>query len=172
MELLSNGAARLVLAAALCASCIGCDQVTKSWATRALRGQTPQSYFADTVRLHYAQNSGGLLSFGSTFSPQVRYWLFIVPNVVFLATTCFVLVFRRRMTVSTYAAAVLLAAGAAGNLIDRVSQNGLVTDFLNVGIGPLRTGIFNVADMAIMGAVGLLMLPRGESPEEPAAAAE
>jgi signal peptidase II len=26
-------------------------------------------------------------------------------------------------------------------------------DFLNVGIGPLRTGIFNVADMAIMTGV-------------------
>jgi signal peptidase II len=25
-----------------------------------------------------------------------------------------------------------------------------VTDFINVGIGPLRTGIFNVADVAIM----------------------
>jgi signal peptidase II len=108
-----------------------------------------------------------LLSFGSTFSPNVRYWLFIVPNVAFLLATCLVLALRRRMTAMTYAAAVLLAAGAAGNLIDRVSQNGLVTDFLNVGIGPLRTGIFNVADMAIMGAVALLMLPRRETADEP-----
>jgi signal peptidase II len=30
-------------------------------------------------------------------------------------------------------------------------------DFLNVGIGPLRTGIFNVADMAIMLGVALLI---------------
>jgi signal peptidase II len=32
---------------------------------------------------------------------------------------------------------------------DRVVR-GSVVDFLNVGFGPLRTGIFNVADMAIM----------------------
>jgi signal peptidase II len=33
-----------------------------------------------------------------------------------------------------------------------------VIDFMNVGIGPLRTGIFNVADMAIMLGVGIVML--------------
>ena len=32
-----------------------------------------------------------------------------------------------------------------------------MVDFLNVGIGPLRTGIFNVADMAIMLGVALLI---------------
>ena len=47
----------------------------------------------------------------------------------------------------------LFVAGGASNWIDRVVR-GSVVDFLNVGIGPLRTGVFNVADMAIMlGAV-------------------
>jgi hypothetical protein len=50
---------------------------------------------------------------------------------------------------------VLFAAGGFSNWIDRVLQ-GRVIDFLNVGIGPLRTGVFNVADMAIMLGVGLL----------------
>jgi signal peptidase II len=36
----------------------------------------------------------------------------------------------------------LLLAGGFGNLIDRVLHDGSVTDFLNVGIGPIRTGIF------------------------------
>jgi len=31
-----------------------------------------------------------------------------------------------------------------------------VTDFLNLGIGPVRTGVFNVADAAI--AVGALVV--------------
>ncbi len=30
-------------------------------------------------------------------------------------------------------------------------------DFLNVGIGTLRTGVFNVADVAIMIGAGLLL---------------
>jgi signal peptidase II len=43
----------------------------------------------------------------------------------------------------------LFVAGGASNLLDRITY-GKVVDFMNVGLGPLRTGIFNVADMAIM----------------------
>jgi signal peptidase II len=43
----------------------------------------------------------------------------------------------------------LFVAGGASNLLDRITY-GKVIDFMNVGLGPLRTGIFNVADMAIM----------------------
>ena len=53
----------------------------------------------------------------------------------------------------------LLLSGAVGNLIDRLRYDGLVIDFLNFGVGPLRSGIFNVADMAIMAGALLLMLP-------------
>ena len=48
-------------------------------------------------------------------------------------------------------------AGGASNLIDRVAR-GSVVDFLNVGIGALRTGIFNVADVAVMLGVCILLL--------------
>jgi len=34
-------------------------------------------------------------------------------------------------------------------LIDRIFNEGRVIDFMNIGIGSLRTGIFNVADIAI-----------------------
>ena len=53
--------------------------------------------------------------------------------------------------------AALIVSGGAPNWIDRVAT-GSVIDFLNVGIGPLRTGIFNVADVAILGGVGLVVL--------------
>jgi len=43
-------------------------------------------------------------------------------------------------------------------LIDRVARDGLVRDFLNVGVGPLRTGIFNLADVALMAGCVLLMI--------------
>ena len=43
-------------------------------------------------------------------------------------------------------ALALIAAGGFGNLIDRVLYDGRVTDFLNLGVGSLRTGIFNIAD--------------------------
>jgi Signal peptidase (SPase) II len=55
--------------------------------------------------------------------------------------------------------AVIGASGAA-NLIDRIRFNGAVTDFLNLGVGSVRTGIFNVADVTlIIGVLGLLLAP-------------
>jgi len=56
----------------------------------------------------------------------------------------------------------LFVAGGASNLIDRVTY-GMVIDFMNVGIGSLRTGIFNVADMAIMLGAGILLLEASRS---------
>ena len=51
----------------------------------------------------------------------------------------------------------LVFAGGASNWVDRVAR-GSVVDFMNVGVGPLRTGIFNVADVAIMVGVAVLLL--------------
>jgi signal peptidase II len=51
-----------------------------------------------------------------------------------------------------------LTGGGLGNLIDRVFNAGAVTDFVVVGVGPLRTGVFNWADVLIMAGGGLLLL--------------
>jgi signal peptidase II len=51
----------------------------------------------------------------------------------------------------------LFVAGGASNWIDRLI-GGFVVDFLNVGVGPVRTGIFNVADVAIMAGAALMLL--------------
>jgi len=64
---------------------------------------------------------------------------------------------RGRFSGLRLAALVLFVAGGASNWIDRALR-GSVVDFLNVGIGPLRTGIFNVADMAIMLGALLFLL--------------
>jgi lipoprotein signal peptidase len=48
-------------------------------------------------------------------------------------------------------------AGGASNWVDRLVR-GSVVDLLNIGVGSLRTGIFNVADIAIMLGVAVLLL--------------
>jgi signal peptidase II len=63
------------------------------------------------------------------------------------------------------AAYSLIVAGGIGNLVDRI-QKQTVTDFINMGIGPLRTGIFNVADMAIMAAVFILIYESFKNPNQ------
>ena len=48
----------------------------------------------------------------------------------------------------------LQLAGAAGNLIDRLTQDGKVTDFISIGTFP----VFNVADSAISVGTAVLVL--------------
>src|SRR5512140_1494960 len=153
---------RWSLAATLLISCVGCDQATKHLATETLCGRPPQSFFFDTIRLEYALNPGGFLSLGANIVPGLRFWVFAMLNVVFLAAAFYVLVTKWNMNLVKFVALVLLMAGGIGNLIDRAFHNGLVTDFANLGIGPVRTGIFNVADVAItFGAASLLIAYRG-----------
>jgi len=51
----------------------------------------------------------------------------------------------------------LFVAGGASNWVDRLTD-GRVVAFLNLGIGPIRTGIFNVADVALMAGLALLIV--------------
>jgi signal peptidase II len=149
---------RLALLLSVLVSCVGCDQVTKSIATRELAPLPVQSFLDDTLRLQYAQNPGAFLGMGGGFDSQTRFWGLTVVNGALLVVLAYVLLTRWDMSAGNFAAWGLILAGGIGNLIDRVSQRGLVTDFLNVGIGPVRTGIFNVADMAVTAGFGLFLV--------------
>ena len=135
---------------------IGCDRVTKQAATIMLAGAPVRSYLRDTVRLAYAQNTGGFLGWGADWPTPVR-------TAVFTVGTCLLLLWllaaasKRRWSSAAMLGITLFAAGASSNWIDRV-LHGSVVDFLNVGIGPLRTGIFNVADVALMAGIALVVL--------------
>ncbi|MBH0192527.1 MAG: signal peptidase II, partial [Nitrospira sp.] len=48
-------------------------------------------------------------------------------------------------------------SGGVANLLDRMFYDGRVVDFMNLGIGGFRTGIFNVADVCITAGVLLLI---------------
>jgi signal peptidase II len=163
---------RLVFLLFVLVACVGCDQATKHYAVENLKGTPPQSYLGDTFRIQYAENTGAFLSLGANLPAGVRFWLLTVVNGLVLAVVGAVLLLRREMDGLSIAALTLILAGGVGNLIDRLTtQNGVVIDFLNVGIGGLRTGVFNVADMAISAGF-VLLLPlvfrRDDSPPVPA----
>lgn len=141
------------------AACVGLDQGTKAWAGYALQDAGRQSFWSDCLRLEYALNSGGFLSLGSEWSPSARFALFIVFNLVLVVGLAAYLIGLPRATSLAKRGAALLLAGGIGNLIDRLTQDGHVIDFLNLGLGRLRTGIFNVADVAIM--IGAVLLALG-----------
>lgn len=142
----------LLLTAALVT--IGCDRVTKHVATTMLAGEPDRSFWADTVRLGYAENAGGFLSLGADWPALARTVVFTVLTGALLVTAAYV--GRCRTDSMTRLGLTLFVAGGASNWLDRVAH-GRVVDFLNVGIGALRTGVFNVADVAIMIGAGLLL---------------
>jgi signal peptidase II len=137
--------------------CIGCDQFTKAQASSLLKGKASLSYMENTFRLHYTENSGVMLGAGSQLPEEFRFYIFTIGVGLFLfAALCFLII--KPVANATVLFGSLLVSGGLGNWYDRAVNDGAVVDFMNFGIGGLRTGIFNIADVTIMvGAIGLLI---------------
>jgi signal peptidase II len=146
---------RLLLVLAILFSCVGCDQAAKSVAKAYLSETHALVLLGDTVRLQLAKNYGAFLSLGASLGEASRGMLIsIVVGAVLAALLAYLFISKPQNPVVGVSVA-LIVGGGVSNLIDRVRYGGYVVDFLNVGIGPVRTGIFNVADMAIMAGVVL-----------------
>ena len=136
---------------------IGCDHVSKELAKEHLKDRAPRSYYHDTFRLEYVENTGAFLSFGDNWSKTVSFWtMSIIPLIILVAI--FIYAVRRAGNHSFWSLFpfVLIVSGGLGNIIDRIVYNRHVTDFLNLGINNLRTGIFNLADLYV--TAGVIML--------------
>jgi len=146
--------ARVVLVLTILAT-IGCDRVTKHVATQTLAGTAGRSYLADTVRFSYAQNTGGFLGLGSDLPPAARTAVFTGATGIALLG---LIAFGARLNRGGWPAfgLTLFFAGSLSNWLDRLIR-GSVVDFMIVGVGPLRTGIFNVADVAILLGVAIFV---------------
>jgi len=134
------------------------DQITKDIAQKYLADAPTKSYLGNVFILHYAENEGAFLSMGSDWPPLIRTIFLTIVPVIFLLILFFVSLFSRDMdNISTVAFALILGGGLS-NMWDRIFNNGFVVDFMNMGIGSLRTGIFNVADMAITCAFFMIII--------------
>lgn len=147
---------RLILILIVLISCVGCDQATKSIAASYLSGAEIISFLGDTLRLQLSYNRGAFLSLGHSLPDVLRHSIFSVGVCFLLIGALTFILLSKSGNFSLVLAISLLVSGGIGNLIDRIMNNGSVVDFLNVGIGSLRTGIFNFADVAVMGGVTLL----------------
>jgi len=130
-------------------TCVGFDQSTKFAAKRFLAPNGFISFAGDIFRLQYAENTGAFLSLGASLSDLWRQLFFTALVGMFLLGLLGFLLLNRSLPGFAVHCLSWIFAGGASNLIDRIAYDGRVVDFLNVGIGPLRTGIFNIADMAI-----------------------
>jgi signal peptidase II len=138
---------------------IGCDQVTKGLAKDHLKNKATHSYYHDTFRLMYVENTGAFLGLGDKWPKAVSFWVMsIVPLLLLLAL--FVYGMRNVTTLFFFSGLpyVLIFSGGVGNIIDRILHDRHVTDFMNLGIRNFRTGIFNFADLYVTTGVILLLV--------------
>ena len=158
---------RLSLIAVLLLTCVGCDQGSK----HVIRAHTEvgfsQSFFGDALRISHVENPGAFLSLGAELSPFARVLAFQFGVASLVLTLLAYASLARGLTAWQVTGLTLLAASGLGNLLDRLLRDGRVTDFINVGLGQLRTGIFNVADViGVLGACILLIKAHETSAEE------
>jgi len=149
---------RLGLVILILVSCTGCDRVTKSIAKASLAASPPVSLLNDVVRFEYTENPGAFLGLGSGLPGDVRFLLLVIFAGTSLLLTLALIVRARSSGLGPLIGLSLLASGGVGNLLDRILNNGAVIDFVRLGSGCIRTGVFNLADVAIMAGVAMLLV--------------
>lgn len=135
------------------------DQWTKQLATAHLKNAAWQSWLGDTFRLQYATNDGAFLSLGSQLPPTARYWVLTIGVGALLLGLCWYALTNKKIDLVQVGAYSLIASGGFSNWVDRARFDGSVVDFMNMGLGQyVRTGVFNVADLAILAGIGVLFV--------------
>lgn len=146
---------------------VGCDQGTKALARSYLKDGTVVSLLGGVLVMRYVENQGAFLSLGAWLPRPVRRAVFIAFPLAMLAAVAVYVVRKRNVHTVLATGLSFVAGGGIGNLLDRIIHDGRVGDFLNVGVGVLRTGIFNVADLCIMLGCLLLLVDATRKSERP-----
>ncbi len=129
---------------------VGCDHATKAAAVEHLAAQATR-HVLPGVDLLYTENHDVAFSLLRHVDLPARpVVLAVLPGLLTLLLLGR-LVQRRRAPLRERLAYVLLAAGAVGNLLDRVAR-GFVVDFIHVHHWP----VFNVADVLVVVGGALL----------------
>lgn len=128
------------------------DQFTKYIAVVHLKDQSAIPIIPDVLELNYLENRGA--AFGMLQNQKI---FFVFVAVIILAMIVYVLFKmpeKRKYTV-LHVLLVLIAAGAIGNMIDRLRMD-YVVDFISFVL--IHFPIFNVADIYVTVATTVLVL--------------
>jgi signal peptidase II len=151
-----------------CLSClmlISWDKATKELAKEHLMNKEPVSYFHNTIRLEYAENTGAALNLGDDLPKPASFWLLsIVPMIILAILFIYAIKKSKELSLARMMSFALIFSGGMGNIIDRLMYDRHVTDFMNIGINNVRTGIFNFADICVTaGVITLVIFNRKKS---------
>jgi signal peptidase II len=138
---------------------LGADQATKIWARAALMSKPAITLIDDYLLFAYHENEGVAFSLGATL-PYRRVLLVVLGLAVLVFVWHTVRKLERRQGVANVAFA-LVAGGALGNIIDRIWL-GRVIDFIVMHWRhKYYWPAYNVADIALVVGVGLLLIAIG-----------
>lgn len=144
---------------------VGCDQTTKQAANIHLKDKAHQN-IAGIVNLQYIENDGGMLSLGSKLPESVKFIIFILIVSVFLLILLFYIIKNQQLLFLKQIALVLIFSGGAGNLIDRIFNNGNVIDFIRIKLPLIESGVFNIADFYVtIGVLALILVSLRRKPK-------
>ena len=149
-------------------SLISWDRVTKDIAKEHLKDKAAYSYFHDSFRLQYVENTGAAMSMADDLPKIASFWILgIIPLLFLIGFFVYTIQCTGKMPLLKLFAFSLIFAGGIGNIIDRLFFDRHVTDFMNLGINNIRTGIFNFADVWITaGIIYLLIFSRNKRSEK------
>lgn len=134
------------------------DQATKAVFKQILTPGEVVSFLSGSLLVLPTYNHGAFLSLGAGMSDATRNIVFVYGVLAILVGLFGWLLRSSRLGRTEVIAIACILGGGLSNLFDRCVYDGRVFDFLNVGIGQLRTGVFNVADIGIMLGVALILL--------------
>jgi len=133
------------------------DRFTKYIAVEYLKGNEAISFFNNIFVLVYAENTGAFLSLGKDWNIYIKYAvLLIIPIIICIAGLLYLMIkekINHRIIICS-----CIIGGGIGNLVDRLFNKFTVIDFMNFGIGNIRTGILNIADISVTFGVILLII--------------
>ena len=134
------------------------DQVSKILIRNNVEQYSDIKLIGEYFILTNVENSGAFLGMGSGFSPIMKsVFLIILPIIVLISIIIYVYRDKEIDKVSLIGFSIIIGGGI-GNIFDRIIY-GSVTDFLFIDLGGIfRTGIFNIADLAVTTGMILILL--------------
>ncbi len=148
---------RLKIALPVAAGVIVLDQISKVIVRKNIDGGEVYNYLGDIFSILHVENTGAFLSLGDALSGPLRIILLSILPLLMLGYVFYYLLTHKELTTGLIIGLSLVTGGGVGNIIDRIAF-GSVTDFFYLDFGVIRTGIFNIADLAVTGGAITILL--------------